>query len=1314
MRPILYDKTGTVKLGELTNCIECLVEEERNGLFEVSLIYPTNDTLFNSLEEENIIVCNANDTLLNQKFRIYMTRKLMSNRIEVFARHISFDLAYDYVDNIDIENQSCEYALNTIFRSSQFSTHYKGHSDIINAQDYKISKVNCIEAIGGTRGSIIDTFGTGAEILRDNTNIHVLNKRGHDNGVSIEYAKNLTGFELEEDYSELITRIIPFASYSDSETNEEILVEGNAVDSDYISNYSHPYISYMDFSEKFGDEEIPTTEKLVNLAKKYFKNNNCDKPKQNFKIEFVPLSKCVGYEGIQDKISLCDTVTIKDTRFNIDTQAKVIKTVFNVLKNKYESMELGEPRTTLGDIINSSGGSGESGEQGPPGPQGPPGADGIIGDFPNSLPSTPVLSANVYGFASIELNWTYENKVYYNYELYGSKTKDFTPNSFDLIHAGQSSSFLFQAKPNETWYFKVCAINSHGNRTGFSNQVTVVTRKIDDMSNYFEDAAIGNAVIGTLTSDYMEAGIIKGHYIDAKNLSVTDGNGKRTLDIDSFGNVNLDVTSLKISSSNIASEDYVNNKMNDLQINSINKVETWFYISNSSLSITGGSWSTTSPTNVSEGKFVWTKTKTYFTDGSVTETTPFCITAVGANGVGIDSVVNYYLATNKSSGVTSSTSGWTTTVQAINITNKYLWNYEEIRYTNGSITTTIPCVIGTYGTDGSDGRGISSIAEYYLATTVSSGVTASTSGWTTNIQTITESKRFLWNYEKTTYTDGTITSTSPVVIGVYGQSGTDGKGISSIVTQYYLSSSKTTQTGGSWVITCPTWVSGKYLWIRYYITYTDNTTSYTSPFVDASWEKVNDLEDTVNEIESRVTTAEQKITSDAIISTVPSSTTWKTQTNNITTAQNTANTAKTTANTANTTANTNKTNISNLTSRVSTAEQKITADAIVSTVTSSSTYKNALTGKVDTNKVISSINQTAESIKIQANKIQLEGAVSVSNSSGNSVKINNADYEIRNGSTTKAFFGLRTLDDDGREIPRFALGSSGLNKNSHNYFAVTHYPANNNPLSTNQTYADMTYRTHKYTTSDTSGDISNIRMLDDGDIHLAPVRNLLIKSSFTNGYHNANTDETTLAEFGTYAGDYTRYMETACIRRDGTSKGLILANYNDSGYNAMVRLCIDSSNYRFFAPINGSADISLGSPSYLWQRVCASQGAINTSDRNLKDNIEYIQETLNPKARKSESYSIKDMYDFVKDDLSMATYTMKDDKEQKLKYGFIAQDIINTKIGENIVYQDNNEEGSFLGYDTMNYTSALAGALKQAINEIEKLKEEINNLKNNN
>ena len=194
----LHNKDLTTKYGTINTTIEAFVEEERNGLFELSFIMLNTDSLFNYVKEDNIVVANANDTLLNQKFRIYMTRKLMNNRVEVFARHISFDLMYDYIDNVSFKNQSCEYALNMLFRNSQFSRNYKGYSDIINAQDYSMSMANILEAIGGKEGSIIDTFGTGAELLRDNENIHVLNKRGHDNSVSIEYKKNLTGFELEE------------------------------------------------------------------------------------------------------------------------------------------------------------------------------------------------------------------------------------------------------------------------------------------------------------------------------------------------------------------------------------------------------------------------------------------------------------------------------------------------------------------------------------------------------------------------------------------------------------------------------------------------------------------------------------------------------------------------------------------------------------------------------------------------------------------------------------------------------------------------------------------------------------------------------------------------------------------------------------------------------------------------------------------------------------------------------------------------------------------------------------------------------------
>ena len=557
----LYSKDFTTKYGSITSLCEAFVEEERNGLFELSFIMLNTDSLFNYVKEENIVVVNANDTLLNQKFRIYMTRKLMNNRVEVFARHISFDLMYDYIDNVSFENQSCEYALNQLFRNSNFSKHYKGYSNIINAQDYNMSMANVLEAIGGKEGSIIDTFGTGAEILRDNENIHVLNKRGHDNEVTIEYKKNLTGFELEEDTTDLVTRILPYAKYNNSETNEEIIVKADYVDSPLIANYSHPYIASIDYSDKFENDEVATVFKLQELARKEYRDNKVDIPKQNFKIEFIPLSKCVGYDGLEDKISLCDTVTIVDTRYNIRTQSKVIKTVYNVLKNRYESMELGKPKTSLGDIIGNN--DSLKGEKGDKGDKGDKGEDGSIGDFPNSLPSTPVVTATVYGFANIEISWTFENKVYYQYEVYASKEADFTPNTFNLIHQGQTSTFMYQAKPNETWHFKVCCVNTHGERTNFGSTYAT-TSKVDDLSNYVSNMAIDDALIGTLRLDRGWIGTLRGNYIDAKQLSVTDGNGKRTLDIDSFGNVNIDASNFTIKGNSVAQEGWVNTQISNI------------------------------------------------------------------------------------------------------------------------------------------------------------------------------------------------------------------------------------------------------------------------------------------------------------------------------------------------------------------------------------------------------------------------------------------------------------------------------------------------------------------------------------------------------------------------------------------------------------------------------------------------------------------------------------------------------------------------------------------------------------------------------
>lgn len=324
--------------------------------------------------------------------------------------------------------------------------------------------------------------------------------------------------------------------------------------------------------------------------------------------------------------------------------------------------------------------------------------------------------------------------------------------------------------------------------------------------------------------------------------------------------------------------------------NTVASVVVEYYLSTSTSEPTGGSWSATAPEWV-DGKHMWSRTVTTLTDGTQT-TVQTCIAgaqgpkgdtgekgekgddgvagekgekgdkgdtgATGATGVGISTITEYYAVSTSN---TTAPTTWHTTVQSMTATNKYLWNYEVVKMTDNSEKETAKRVIGAYGDKGSTGsagstgatgKGISSVTNYYLASSSSSGVTTSTSGWTSTVQSVTSSKKYLWNYETITFTDNTTSSTVPCIIGAYGDKGSTGDtgatgatgtGVASITAEYYVSTSKTTQTGGSWSTTTPTWSSGRYIWTRNKIVYKDPaSTVYTTPVCDSSWEAVNEIE----------------------------------------------------------------------------------------------------------------------------------------------------------------------------------------------------------------------------------------------------------------------------------------------------------------------------------------------------------------------------------------------------------------------------------------------------------------------------------------
>lgn len=233
---------------------------------------------------------------------------------------------------------------------------------------------------------------------------------------------------------------------------------------------------------------------------------------------------------------------------------------------------------------------------------------------------------------------------------------------------------------------------------------TIAGFKIDDNAIYSigkESATSGVRGIYLGKDGQMAVGD-SNHYI--KYYKDTDGSFKLAISAES----------MEFSSGTSVKDaiDNINNKVDDIK--SIKNTTVTYQVGDSNTKAPTGTWSPNIP-SVPVGKYLWTRTVFTYSDDTIS--TSYGISSMGAkgdqgipgtngqNGKSIGSVINYYLATNANTGVTASTSGWTTTVQSVSASKKYLWNYEIVKYTDGTIaSTTAPCVIGSYGDTGEAGK----------------------------------------------------------------------------------------------------------------------------------------------------------------------------------------------------------------------------------------------------------------------------------------------------------------------------------------------------------------------------------------------------------------------------------------------------------------------------------------------------------------------------------------------------------------------------------------------------------------------------------
>lgn len=349
--PKLYDGTAAPQgngIGLLRDCIRCTVTEERNGGYELELVYPITGQHYAALALRALIRAKPNPAGSEQDFRIYKISRPIGGQVTVNAQHISYDLSGVPVSPFSAQNAPA--ALAGLKAHAAAECPFDFWTDLSTTAAFAVSVPSSIRSLlGGVEGSILDVYG--GEYEWDNTTVKLHARRGTDRGVTIRYGKNLTDLTQEENCADVYTGVYPYWAGSDGSGLVQLPEKTLAAQGEY----GFVRILPLDLSEKF--EQPPTDEQLRTAAQTYMKQNRIGVPKVSMTVSFAQLGQTEEYEGkaLLEQVDLGDTVRVEFPKLGVSASARCVKTVYNVLLDRYDSVELGDARANIADTIASQG-----------------------------------------------------------------------------------------------------------------------------------------------------------------------------------------------------------------------------------------------------------------------------------------------------------------------------------------------------------------------------------------------------------------------------------------------------------------------------------------------------------------------------------------------------------------------------------------------------------------------------------------------------------------------------------------------------------------------------------------------------------------------------------------------------------------------------------------------------------------------------------------------------------------------------------------------------------------------------------------------
>ena len=337
--PRLYPPTAAAwdnnGLGALSDCISCVVEETLNGPFELEMQYRLNGLHYADITLRSIILAKPNPTARTQPFRVYKISRPINGVVTINAQHLSYGLSGIVIEPVNAP--SLASALEGMKTNAVTENPFEYETDKTVISDFVVSYPSSARSlVAGQRGSLLDTYG--GELEFDRYQVKLLSHRGKDNGVTIRYGKNMTDVSQEEDGSGVYTGVYPYW-YSEEEGSADL-------GSSYVpveGEYDFTRILLLDLTEEF--ENKPTAEELTQKAQEYISNHDPGVPTISTTVSWYQSKDFV------ENVNLGDVVGVYFSRLGISAKAKIVKTRYNALQNRYESVDIGSVRSSIAGTI---------------------------------------------------------------------------------------------------------------------------------------------------------------------------------------------------------------------------------------------------------------------------------------------------------------------------------------------------------------------------------------------------------------------------------------------------------------------------------------------------------------------------------------------------------------------------------------------------------------------------------------------------------------------------------------------------------------------------------------------------------------------------------------------------------------------------------------------------------------------------------------------------------------------------------------------------------------------------------------------------